>query len=124
LEQKPLELSAGYGKTIDWLSEGVVNPVFNEGICGASWAFVTADAVASAYKIKEGDLYELSAQQLISCAGANYYNEGCNGGNTYTSMLYTTSNPLELNTDYPYVQRNSLTVRDCAYNQLNGKVSA
>jgi len=93
-EQKPLVLSAGYGKTIDWLAKGVVNPVFNEGICGASWAFATADAIASAYKIKEGDLYELSQQQLISCAGTEYYNEGCNGGNTYTSMLYSTTNPL------------------------------
>jgi C1A family cysteine protease len=54
-EQKPLVLSAGYGKTIDWLAKGVVNPVFNEGVCGASWAFATADAIASAYKIKEGD---------------------------------------------------------------------
>ena len=64
-EQKPLVLSAGYGKTIDWLAKGVVNPVF-----------------------------KLSQQQLISCAGTEYYNDGCNGGNTYTSMLYTTTNPL------------------------------
>ena len=29
IEQKPLMLKAGYGKTIDWLAKGAVNPIFN-----------------------------------------------------------------------------------------------
>lgn len=101
-----------------------MNPVFYQGVCFASWAFATADAIASAYKIKEGDLYELSQQQLISCAGTEYGNDGCNGGNTYTSMLYTTKHPLVLNSDYSYKQRNNVTVQACAYNTTLEKISA
>ena len=42
----------------------------------------TATLIAEgAWKIYGGSLYTLSEQQLVDCAGADYGNDGCHGGN-------------------------------------------
>jgi len=47
-------------------------------------------------------LISLSESQLVDCDTADG-NAGCNGGDMYTAMVYTESNPLATETDYPYV---------------------
>merc|ERR1711998_288445 len=47
-----------------------------------------------------GQLYQLSAQQIVSCDKTD---DGCNGGNTETAYDYVKkAGGLELNSDYPY----------------------
>ena len=89
-------------KIIDWREKGVVTNIKNQMNCGSCWAFSAIATVESAIAIKTGNLYELSEQQLVSCAGIKYGNFGCNGG-MYTgawSYLETTNPCTE--SSYPY----------------------
>lgn len=66
--------------SIDWRQKGVVNDVRDQGQCGSCWTFSGTSTVESVVAIKTGNLYDLSEQQGVSCAGLKYGNMGCNGG--------------------------------------------
>jgi C1A family cysteine protease len=69
-----------------------------------------------AYFIKTGELLSLSEQQLVDCSKPE--NNGCNGGLMDNAFTYAESNPLEIETDYPY-----RAVDDqCTFKQEKGKV--
>jgi C1A family cysteine protease len=63
---------------VDWVSNGKVSKVKNQGNCGSCWAFSANAAIESAYLIAGQDL-DLSEQQLVDCSRA-YGNQGCSGG--------------------------------------------
>jgi C1A family cysteine protease len=48
-------------------------------------------------------------------------NHGCNGGSMDLAMMYTASNPLETEANYPYTAK---TGRTCNYAKAQGVVSA
>ncbi len=48
--------------SVDWRSQGVVNPVKNQGQCGSCWSFAAASAMESAHAIKTKELLSLSEQ--------------------------------------------------------------
>jgi len=74
---------------VDWVKNGAVNPIKNQGQCGSCWAFSTVGALESAYKISTGKLYSLAEQQLVDC---DQYNDGCSGGWPHTAYDYYYSN--------------------------------
>lgn len=101
--------------SIDWRQKGAVTAVKDQGQCGSCWAFSTTGALESRDFIATGKLNDYSEQQLVDCDKGDD-NDGCNGGDMYTAMVYTSSNPLESEESYPYAGVD----QTCAYDKTKG----
>jgi len=87
---------------IDWVEQGKVTPVKNQGQCGSCWAFSTTGAVEARYAIKTGQLNSLSEQELVDCAG-DEGNNGCRGGLMDYGFEYVQQESgLCLENEFPY----------------------
>ena len=103
-------------ESIDWRTNGVVNPIKDQGQCGSCWSFSTIQALESASAIKYGILNILSEQELVDCD--NFKNggkdSGCNGGlmdNAFTWI--SKNNGICSESDYPYVSGITKTSNKC-----------
>jgi len=92
--------------SIDWVAQGKVSKVKDQGSCGSCWTFSTTGSIESAMKIKSGTDVLLSEQQIIDCS-VSYGNNGCSGGLVEYAYHYLESHELETEAQYPYKHANN-----------------
>ena len=64
---------------VDWRTKGVATPVKSQGMCGSWWAFASTSVLESHIALQRGTLYELSPQELMSCAPNRQHCGGTGG---------------------------------------------
>ena len=110
--------------SFNWVNEGVLNEIGNQGECGACVVFSSVAIVESYIKIHTKKLYKLSKQQILDC----YFNDICSNGAMMTNIFYyIKDNGLMLDSDYPYTSfEKSFRYPDtkCLYdkNKVVGKI--
>jgi C1A family cysteine protease len=63
--------------SFDWRDYDGMTAVKHQGGCGSCWDFAATGVLEAVVKIHEGIEYDLSEQQILSCATPGY---GCDGG--------------------------------------------
>merc|ERR1712224_539729 len=84
---------------VDWVDQGAVTPVKDQGHCGSCWSFGTTGGIEGAWQISTGSLTSVSEQQLVDCSKKNL---GCNGGNAAWALNYEKGVDLATEESYPY----------------------
>jgi C1A family cysteine protease len=66
----------------NWVTDGAVTSVKDEGSCGSGYAFGAVEPYESAHYLMYKELVSFSAQQIVDCSKA-YGNKGCNVRNAF-----------------------------------------
>jgi hypothetical protein len=93
--------------SFDWRNHNpsVVTPVYNQGQCGACWAFSATENIESVWALHGHTLTELSMQQVNDC---DKQSSGCDGGWPYTVYPYViNTRGIDSYASYPYVGRDT-----------------
>ena len=85
----------------NWVDQGVLGRVEDQGFCSSSWVFTTVGNVEALNKIKTKNFIYLSKQQLIDC---DEMGVGCDGGLMEYTIQYLIENGCMSEEDYPYVE--------------------
>ena len=85
--------------TYDWRDYGGVTAVKSQGSCGSCWDFAAIGALEAAIKIHTATEYDLSEQQILSCATYGY---GCSGGHASYAWDYIRDYGAVSETCMPY----------------------
>lgn len=94
-------------KEFDWVAQGHVSPVKNQGPCGSCWSFSTTGVIESHLSIYKNESVLLSEQELVDCSWL-YGNIGCGGGMPSRAMRYVKKFGLSTEDEYPYDAKNHL----------------
>lgn len=97
---------------VDWVEEGIVTSVKDQGRCGCCWAVSTVGAIEGAVALQNGFLNSLSFQQYISC---DKNNNGCNGGSLVYALAYPIRDTEGIATlmNYEFTDSGGTTTQTC-----------
>lgn len=88
--------------SVDWVQEGAVTVVKDQGACGSCWAFSSTGALEGAYMIKTGMLLNLSEQELVNGTNGMTVNAGCDGGWMFTAFEFVADYGIDTEASVPY----------------------
>merc|ERR1719183_1132511 len=89
---------------VNWVTNGAVNPIQDQGQCGSCWSFSSCCAMEGIDQITNGTLRKFAEQQLVSCVKLCF---GCNGGNFNTVFgNYAKKNAMYAEADWAYTGTN------------------
>jgi len=91
-------------ESVNWVEQGAVTPVKNQGACGSCWSFSATGSMEGRYQIKTGNLVSFSEQQFVDCSKSEG-NMGCNGGLMDYAFQYAEGTKIETEDQYPYKGR-------------------
>merc|ERR1719171_971902 len=92
-------LYASLPTEVDWVQNGGVTSVKQQGQCGSCWSFSTAGAIEGAYFVASGTLLNLSEEDLVQCDTTD---NGCNGGLMDNAFKWVGSNGIAAESAYSY----------------------
>lgn len=97
----------------DWVTDGAVTSVKDQGQCGSCWTFSATGAIEGAMAVYKDYLVDLSEQELVDCAtGYKYGSHGCNGGQMEGAFKYVIENGQCALSEYPYISGTTKTAND------------
>lgn len=86
----------------DWVEDGAVTDVKDQGQCGSCWSFSTTGSLEGAWYLAKGELVSLSEQQFVDCSRLNM---GCNGGLPDRAFRYAEKYQICGEDDYQYTAK-------------------
>jgi len=115
--EKYREIKGTAPSSWNWVDQGGVSPVKNQGGCGSCAAFAAISVLETCYWQRTGKMQDLSEQHIMDCANGHYYYDdngawgafGCNGAwpQAYFDWLANESNGRDQSEEsYPYTGRN------------------
>merc|ERR1712232_356870 len=104
--------------SVDWVLQGKVTSVKNQGKCQTCWTFGATATMESAVAIAGGSLVSLSPQELQDCDGDHSCDgDGNAGGNERQAIDYAHSNGLSSLEAYAFIEGN----QTCQVSSSEGK---
>lgn len=101
---------------VDWVDQGAVAPVKNQGSCGSCWAFSTVGSLEGRTQIaRGGDVQQFSEQQLVDC-DTDFGDMGCRGGlmdNAFTYLMQSKGACTEESYSYAGKAAKSCNIDSC-----------